>query len=67
MAKKQKGEKAADNESLQGFDIQVNEFGEIVTNIKLEHLNAFLDEHVEDKKFKDRPDYQAASEEGEEE
>ncbi|MDZ4680147.1 MAG: hypothetical protein SH848_20415 [Saprospiraceae bacterium] len=63
MAKKRNDEKNADEASLGSFDIRVNEFGEIITNVDLESLNDFLNKKVEDKKFKDRPDYQAASEE----
>jgi len=40
------------NSELKGFDIQINEFGEIVSNINIGNLNQFLDERVEDKKFR---------------
>lgn len=63
MAKKQNIEKNEEEASLESFDIRVNEFGEIITNVGLESLNDFLNKNVEDKKFKDRPDYQAAAEE----
>ena len=63
MAKKRNDEKNEDEASFESFDIRVNEFGEIITNVDLESLNDFLNKNVEDKKFKDRPDYQAASEE----
>jgi hypothetical protein len=47
---KQKG-KPAVHEELEGFDIKVNEFGEIVGNFNVEELNKFLNEKVDDKKL----------------
>ncbi|NNE30497.1 MAG: hypothetical protein HKN16_12735 [Saprospiraceae bacterium] len=55
MSKKEKGDKKPQlHKDLKGFDIHINEFGEIVTNKPIENLNEFLDEHVEDKKLKDQ-------------
>ena len=52
MAKnKKKGEKDED-EKLEGFNIEINEFGEIVTNTSVDKLNKFLDKNLEDKKLK---------------
>lgn len=57
MAKKKKEEKDPDvHEELEGFNININEFGEIVTNFDVDELNTFLDENVEDKKLRDRDD-----------
>ncbi len=39
------------NENLKGFDIKVNEFGEIITSHKIDEINEFLDENVKDKKL----------------
>lgn len=39
------------HKDLTGFEISINEFGEIVTNMKMEKLNDFLDKNVEDKKL----------------
>lgn len=39
---------------LKGFDIKINEFGEITSNLEVDLLNVFLNENVIDKKFKDR-------------
>ena len=36
---------------LKKVSLHVNEFGEIVRDVKTEDLNAFLDENVPDKKF----------------
>lgn len=41
------------HDELKGFDIKINEFGEIVSNFSVDKLNGFLDENVEDKKLKD--------------
>lgn len=53
--KPQKG-KPEVHDDLKGFDIKINEFGEIVSNVKVDRLNEFLDENVEDKKLVDRED-----------
>ncbi|MFK7797353.1 MAG: hypothetical protein AB8E82_07860 [Aureispira sp.] len=44
------------HEDLKGFDIRINEFGEIVSSYSVEQLNEFLNDKVEDKKLKDRND-----------
>ncbi len=41
---------------LEGFNIQINSFGEIVRSHSVEDLNKFLDKNVIDKKLKDRDD-----------
>lgn len=53
--KPQKGNPEVHNE-LKGFDIKINEFGEITSNIGVDKLNGFLNENVEDKKLVDRND-----------
>jgi hypothetical protein len=40
------------NPELKGLSIEINEFGEIVSNVDVKKLNDFLDKEVEDKKFK---------------
>jgi len=40
------------HEDLKGFDIKINEFGQIVTTFEVDKVNKFLNEHVEDKKIK---------------
>lgn len=44
------------HDDLKGFDIKINEFGEIISSYSVDKLNDFLDENVEDKKLKDRND-----------
>ncbi len=39
------------HEDLEGFNIKINEFGEIVTNYKIDKINEFLNDNVEDKKL----------------
>lgn len=41
------------HEELEGFDIKVNEFGEMVSNYNIDKLNKFLNKSVDDKKLKD--------------
>lgn len=52
--KNQKNPKTHDD--LKGFDIKINEFGEIISSYSVDKLNGFLNENVEDKKLKDRED-----------
>lgn len=55
MADKKK-DRPQTHKELKGFDIKINEFGEIISSYSVEKLNGFLDENVEDKKLKDRDD-----------
>ncbi len=55
MAKKKpKKEKPSVHDELKGFDIKINEFGEITSNLDIEKLNKFLNEKVDDKKLRER-------------
>ncbi|CAN5212486.1 hypothetical protein BH09BAC1_BH09BAC1_17800 [soil metagenome] len=54
--KKPKEGKPQVHEDLQGFEMSINEFGQIITNTPVEKLNHFLNKNVEDKKLKDRED-----------
>lgn len=38
---------------LDGFEMNINEFGEITSNTKVDVLNDFLNKNVDDKKFRD--------------
>lgn len=40
-----------ENKELKKVSLHVNEFGEIVRDVKTDDINAFLDENVPDKKF----------------
>ena len=52
--KKPNKDKPEVHKDLEGLDIKINEFGEIVTNYKIDKINEFLNENVEDKKLVDR-------------
>ncbi len=59
MAKKKeekKQEKPKVNEELEGFDINIDSFGEIQSTLPIDKINQFLNKNVEDKKLKDRED-----------
>ena len=49
--KKPKKGKPEVHEELEGFDIKINEFGEIISNFSVDKINEFLDENVDDKKL----------------
>lgn len=36
---------------LNGFEVSINQFGELQTNMNIEKINKFLDENVDDKKL----------------
>ena len=40
------------HKDLDGFEMNINEFGEITTNTDIDKLNKFLNKNVDDKKFK---------------
>ena len=42
------------NKELEGFEIDVNKFGEIHSNIDIQKINEFLDRNLNDKKLKNR-------------
>ena len=47
-----KQEKPEAHENLKGFDIKINEFGEIVSSLQIDKLSKFLNENVADKKLR---------------
>ncbi len=42
------------NKELEGFNIRINEFGEITSDFNVDKINSFLDKNVDDKKLKNR-------------
>lgn len=44
------------NPDLEGFDIKINSFGEIKSTYKIDKINQFLNQNVEDKKLINRKD-----------
>lgn len=56
MSKKDKKTKPNVNPELEGFEVNINSFGEIKSSLKIDEINEFLNKNVEDKKLKDRDD-----------
>ncbi len=54
--KKQKPKPKVHKE-LNGFDVSIDTFGEIKTNMNIEKINEFLNKNVDDKKLAEREDY----------
>ncbi len=44
------------SDKLKQFDIEINSFGEIISNYDVDKINDFLNKNVEDKKLKNRKD-----------
>ena len=64
MAKKRKtNKKPKVNEELTGFNIGINEFGEIRSNLNIDKLNDFLNKNVDDKKLRGLEDNEPLMEE----
>jgi len=42
-------------DEVKGFDIKINEFGEVVCSHDMDKINVFLDENVVDKKLPNAP------------
>jgi hypothetical protein len=56
QAGSQKVAKPKVHKDLEGFDIKINSFGEIVTSFDMDKINEFLNKNVDDKKLRDRDD-----------
>ncbi len=56
MKEKKDIKKAKVNKELDGFDLKIDSFGEIKSNISIENINKFLNRNVDDKKLRDRED-----------
>jgi len=52
--KKAKEGKPEVHKDIDGFDININQFGEIKTTLNFEKLNAFLNKNVDDKKLREK-------------
>lgn len=64
MAKKKKNkdvekkkEKPTVNKELEGFNVEIDSFGELKSSFSIDKINEFLNKNVEDKKLIDRDDY----------
>lgn len=51
-----KNKKPKTHEDLKGFDIKINEFGEITSSYSVDNINHFLNDKVDDKKLKESKD-----------
>ena len=52
MAEKEKNDEGS--KKLEGFDIKINEFGEIESNFNIDKINEFLNENLDDKKLTEK-------------
>lgn len=51
------------NPQLEGFDVRIDSFGEIKSNLGIDKINEFLNRNVDDKKLRDRNDPELKEEE----
>lgn len=60
MAKSEGGKKKKPrvHKDLLGFEVSINQFGELNSNMDIEKINEFLDKNVDDKKLAERDDYE---------
>ncbi|HMJ69605.1 MAG TPA: hypothetical protein VK508_11935 [Cyclobacteriaceae bacterium] len=68
MAKKEKKVKPTPkprvHQDLSGFEVSINEFGEIRGNMNIEKINEFLNKNVDDKKLQEREDIEEIKKKG---
>ncbi|HYG04386.1 MAG TPA: hypothetical protein VD927_18190 [Chryseosolibacter sp.] len=55
--KKENKAKPKVHKELHGFDVSIDSFGEIRSNMDIEKINDFLNKNVDDKKLAEREDY----------
>lgn len=55
--KEPKDAKPRVHKELDGFDIEINSFGEIQMNYDMDKINEFLNKKVDDKKLRDREEF----------
>ncbi len=46
------------HKELSGFEVSIDQFGELKSNMPIEKLNEFLNKNVDDKKLAERGDYE---------
>jgi hypothetical protein len=54
--KKPEDKKPKVAKELDGFDISIDSFGEVKSNLDIDKINKFLNRKVDDKKLRDRED-----------
>lgn len=52
--KKANSDQEKDLSDFKGFNIKINEFGEVICSHTMDDINEFLDVNVEDKKLKSK-------------
>lgn len=52
--RKKKEEQPNVHKDLKDFDIKVNPFGELKSNLSIDRINEFLNKHVPDKRLTDK-------------
>lgn len=52
------------HQELSGFEVSINEFGELRSNMNIEKINEFLNKNVDDKKLLERDDIDEIKKEG---
>ena len=52
------------HKDLEGFEINIDSFGELSSNLDIEKINKFLNKNVEDKKLQERKDYDKIRDKG---
>jgi hypothetical protein len=57
-ANSSKKKKPKVHKELDGFEVSINQFGELSSNMDIEKINEFLNKNVDDKKLAERDDYE---------
>jgi hypothetical protein len=60
--KEEEEEKPKVHPDLEGFDVKINSFGEIISTYDIDKINEFLNQKVVDKKLKDRDGFKQEDE-----
>lgn len=61
---RKKREKPRVHKDLEGFEFNIDSFGELSSTFNIEKINEFLNKNVEDKKLQEREDYEEIKKEG---
>ena len=61
---RKKREKPRVHKDLEGFEFNIDSFGELSSTFNIEKINEFLNKNVEDKKLQEREDYDEIKKEG---
>lgn len=51
------------HKELSGFEVSIDQFGELTSNMKIEKINAFLNKNVDDKKLLEREEKERSKKE----